>query len=176
MKVFPKLFLIWVVFLSVFMGASGWLLYGTLRGVATGAAMGAVSGLAVGLLHYWLVRRMSSGKSEGAMGLHHVRTVELRLPYDKAFDLCVESVGTIRRCTVRKEEREAGKISARAGINWKTWADTISFEVRNLGNGGIQVEVSSRPTIRMTVVDFGKNLDNVEKISGFLNAHSTSAE
>ena len=110
------------------------------------------------------------------MGVHHVRSVELRLPYDKAFELCVESLSTIKRCTIRNEERAQGKILARAGINWKTWGEVLSFELRHRGDEGTQIEISSRPAIRVTFVDFGKNLDNVEKISGFLNAHGTSAE
>ena len=160
MQFFLKLFMALLILVLVYMGFYGFFFLF----------------LAIGLVHYWLVRRMPSGKSEGAMGVHHVRSVELRLPYDKAFELCVESLSTIKRCTIRNEERAQGKILARAGINWKTWGDVLSFELRDRGDEGTQIEISSRPAIRVTFVDFGKNLDNVEKISGFLNAHGTSAE
>ncbi len=81
----------------------------------------------------------------------------------------------IKKCKIQKEDRYQGKIVARAGMTWRTWADVISFEVRKIGSDGIQVEVSSRPAVRTTLVDYGKNLENVEKIAGLLKAHSGSA-
>jgi hypothetical protein len=130
--------------------------------------------LSLGFLHIKSVKRMALGKSAEAMGVRHVRNVELRLPYDEAFDLCIESLSLIKKCKIHNEDRVQGKIVAKAGMTWKTWRDVISFEVRKIGNDGIQIEVSSRPALRTTVVDYGKNLENVEKIVGFLNAHSES--
>jgi len=108
------------------------------------------------------------------MGVHQVRNVELLLPYDKAFDLCVESLSLTKKCEIQDENRSQGKIFAKAGTTWKTWGDVISFEIRKTGNDRIQVEVSSRPAMSTTLVDFGKNLENVETIVGFLNAHDES--
>src|SRR4030042_3387264 len=106
------------------------------------------------------------------MGGHHVRNVELRVPYDEAFDLCIESLNVVKRSKIQKENRSQGKIVARTGMTWRTWGDVISFAIRNPGNDGIQIEVSSRPALRWTLIDYGKNLENVELIIGFLNAHS----
>ena len=130
--------------------------------------------LILGFLHYRSVKRMSFGTSEEAMGVHHVRNVELRLPYDKAFDLCIESLNLIKKCKIQKEDLSQGEIDARAGMTWRTFGDVISFEVRKIGDDRIQVEVSSRPAVRATLVDYGKNLENVEQIAGFLNAHNGS--
>jgi hypothetical protein len=110
---------------------------------------------------------MSYGKSEEAMGVYHVRNVELRLPYDKTVDLCIESLRLIKKCKIQKEDRSQGKIVARAGMTWRTWGDVISFDFLKIGNDRIQVEVSSRPAVRTTLVDYGKNLENVERIVGF---------
>jgi hypothetical protein len=35
--------------------------------------------------------------------------------------------------------------------------------------------VSSRPAVRTTLVDYGKNLENVERISAFLKEQSETA-
>lgn len=160
------------------MGISSSFLYGIPSGLAIGAVsviyFGGFMSLSLGFLHIKSVERMALGKSAEAMGVHHVRNVELRLPYDKAFDLCIESLSLIKKCKIRNEDRFQGRIVAKAGMTWKTWRDTISFEVRKTGNGGIQIEVSSRPALRTTMVDYGKNLENVEKIVEFLNAHSES--
>ncbi len=145
---------------------------GLVAGVAAGIFFGGAMSLILGFLHSRSVKRISSGQSEEAMDVHHVRDVHLRLPYDKAFDLCIKSLSLIKKCKIRNEDRSQGKIAARAGMTWKTWGDVISFDVRKMGKDGIQVEISSEPALRMTLVDYGKNLENVETLVGFLKAHS----
>lgn len=39
-------------------------------------------------------------------------------------------------------------------------------------NDAIRVDVWSKPAIGTTLVDYGKNLENVEKIISFLKEHS----
>jgi hypothetical protein len=36
-----------------------------------------------------------------------------------------------------------------------------------------EVEIESCPTVAMTIVDYGKSLDNVEKIASFLKKQTT---
>ncbi len=173
-----KLFLATGIPFGIFMGIFNSFKYGIfsslVAGVVGGIFFGGFMSLILGFLHRRSIRRMSSGKSEEAMGVHHVRNVELRLPYDKAFDLCIESLSLIKKCKIQNENRSQGKIVTKAGMTWKTWGDVISFEICKTGNDGIQVEVSSRPALRTTLVDYGKNLENVETIVGFLNAYDES--
>ena len=53
-------------------------------------------------------------------------------------------------------------------MSWKTWGYIISFEVRKIDNDRTQIKVSSRPAVSTTLVDYGSNLENVEKIISFL--------
>ncbi len=136
--------------------------------MSTGLLFGGLMALILGSLHIWSVRRMPAGRSEGALSVHHVREVELRLSYDEAFDLCVSSLAAVRKCRILREDRSLGKIDARAGMTWKTWGDVVSLEVRRTSGDLTRVEISSRPALRTTLVDCGKNLENVESITGFL--------
>ena len=83
--------------------------------------------LILGFLHSWSVKRTPSGKSEEPLGVYHVRNVELRLPHDKVFNLCIASISSIKKCKIQTEDRSQGKIIAKAGSNWKTWGDVISL-------------------------------------------------
>ncbi|MBC8413218.1 MAG: hypothetical protein ISR96_08210 [Nitrospira sp.] len=65
-------------------------------------------------------------------------------------------------------DRLNGEIIIKTGINWKTWGDTICFKLSSAGPNRTTVIVTSRPTIKTTIVDFGKNLENIIKITGFL--------
>jgi len=171
MNIYLKLFLATGIPFGILVG----ILSGPVYGLSAGIFFGGFMSLILGFLHSWSVKRMPSGKSEEAKGVYHVRNIDLQLPYDKAFDLCIESLDLIKRCKIRKEDRSQSKIDARAGITWKTWGDTISFDVRKIDNDRTQVEVSSRPSVRTTLVDYGKNLENVERISSFLKEQSETA-
>jgi len=174
MKRYLKLFLASAIPFGISMGIFNSFQHGIhsglVAGVVSGVFFGGLMSVILAFLHSRTVRRMPYGKSEEAMGVYHIRNVELMLPYDKAFDLCVEALSMIKNCKVQDEDRSQGKILGKAGKTWKTFGDTISFELTKIGNE-IQIEVSSRPTVPTTLVDYGKNLENVNKIEGFLKAH-----
>ena len=148
---------------------------GLMVGLLAGLFFGGFMSLLLGFLHTWSVKRISSGKSEEATSVHHVRSVELRLPYDKAFNLCIESLSLLKKYRIIEEDRSQGKIVAKTGMTWKSWGEVITFEVGEIGNDRTQIEVSSRPAVRTTLVDYGKNLENVKTIIFFLKKHAKTA-
>jgi len=105
------------------------------------------------------------------MGVHQMQKVELRLPYDKVFNLCVESLRLINKCMIQKEDRFQGRIDAKVGMTWKSVGEIITFEIWRVDNNRTQVEISSRPALGTTFFDFGKNSGNVETIISFLKEH-----
>ena len=183
MNLYKKLFLIFLA-IGISIGMIMGIIFSFQHGIRFGLvfiAIGAVFGLFGGFvslifafLHSWTVKRMPSGNTEESIGVHHVRNIELNLPYDMAFNLCLESLSLIKNCKVQNEDRAQGKILGKAGMTWKTFGDIISFEVSKNANNGIKVEVSSRPAVRTTLIDYGKNLENVDKIIGFFNTHAKS--
>lgn len=152
------------------------ILFSYLYGIDLGLQGGLVSGLIfgslmffiLGFLHSHAVKKIAGDTSKESMSTCQVRNIELPLPYDRTFNLCIKSLNLISRCRVKEEERSQGKIIARSSVNWKTWGDTISFEITGISNENTAVKVSSRPTSRTTIVDFGKNLENVITIVSFL--------
>ncbi len=149
---------------------------GLISGLIAGLIFGFITFIILGFLHSRAVKKIVHETSGNAMGIHHVRNIELQLPYHESFNLCVESLGLIRNSKIIEENRSQGKIIAKAGINWKTWGDTISFDITRMNNGHINVKVSSSPTARTTIVDYGKNLKNVETIISFLKKQGTGPE
>ena len=180
LKLHLKIFLVTGIPFGIFMGIFYSLKYGFPSGLIAGLfregiIFGVFMSLILGFLHSWSVKRMPYGKSEESLGVYHVRNVELRLPHDKVFNLCIASISSIKKCKIQTEDRSQGKIIAKAGSNWKTWGDVISLEVHKTDNYRTQVVVSSRPTVRATLVDYGKNLENVKIISSFLKEQSETA-
>jgi hypothetical protein len=151
-------------------------LFSHLYGFSAGLPAGLLSGLflgflmfiILGFLHSRAVEKIGGDRSEAAVAICQVREIELQLHYDKAFDLCMKSLRLIGRCRIQNEDRYEGKITAKSSINWKTWGDTITFEITGISNEKTALKVSSRPTSRSTLVDYGKNLHNVKTIISFL--------
>ncbi len=178
MNLYLKLFLALGIPPGILTGAFGSFLFGFPVGLFVGLIAGLFAGglfsLPVGYLHRLSVRRMLAvrrmpyGEPEGAMEVRHVRHVELRLPYDQAFDLCISSLNAVKKGRIRREDRPSGRIEAKAGMTWKSWGEVISFDLRRIDENRTRVELSSKPVLRTTLVDGGKNLENVEKIAGTL--------
>ena len=141
---------------------------GLISGLISGFFFGLVISVIMGSLHIHSVQKIAPELTEEAYGIHHVRNIRLQMPYDSAFGLCIKSLIPIKNGKVRELDHTQGKIIAKTSINWKTWGDTIIFDITEADNGYTDVKVSSRPTARTTLVDYGKNLENVEKIISFL--------
>lgn len=137
-------------------------------GLISGLIFGFVMFIILGFLHSRAVEKIAGHISEESMATCQVRNIELQLPYDSTFDLCMKSLNLISRCRIQEEDRSQGKITARSSVNWKTWGDTISFDITGISNEKTAVKVSSRPTARSTIIDYGKNLENVKIIVSFL--------
>jgi len=151
------------------------LFYGLWIGIAGGLFIGLIVGAVLlfimGPLHEMSVKKIAGDGSEGSTGVHHVREIEISRSYDESFDLCIRSLELISRSRVIEKDHSGGRIIAKAGLNWRTWGDSISFEISASGEGSSRIRVSSRPAARSTIVDFGKNLQNVNRVVSFLEGY-----
>jgi len=120
------------------------------------------------LAHRVSARWLSSENPEAIIDVHKVRIFELRYPYDQAIALCVLALDQISDCRINNVDEVLGRIEAKAGFSWKSYGEIISFDIFSIGHDCTQVELISKPLRQLTLVDYGKNLKNVEKILAFL--------
>ena len=144
---------------------------GITGGLLTGLIAGAVLFFIIGPLHEMSVKKIAGDGSDGSTGVHHARELEIPGSFDESFDLCTRSLDLISKCRVKEKDHSGGRIIAETGLNWRTWGDTISFEISAAGEKSSRIRVSSRPAASTTIVDFGKNLQNVNRILSFLEGH-----
>ncbi len=138
-----------------------------LNGILSGLVFGTIVSYILVSLHRALSRRVVPDASIADFDMHQERYIELNMPFEQAFSLCLQSLNTINRCRVMSSNHDHGDIKARTGLNWKTWGDDIQIKLTK-GRNNTEINISSRPSARSTLVDFGKNLDNVEKIRRYL--------
>jgi uncharacterized protein DUF1499 len=62
--------------------------------------------------------------------------------------------------TIRESDRAAGQISARARVNFRSWGERIHVYVDTEN----RVDITSESRYPLTLVDWGKNRWNVERI------------
>jgi hypothetical protein len=162
---------------GLFMGMLGWWAFKSfVKGMTFWLGMGVLFGLglsSLNLLHIAIIRRRY-GKSEELLKVHHTREVELSLSYDDAFDRCIEALKTLKSCEIQ-ENRHSGKIIAKKPPKIPflcKYPDLITIELYRVGDNRTKVKVSSRPFFHHVYVDYGSNLENVEKITSFLKKFS----
>ncbi len=115
------------------------------------------------------------GKSSELLKCYHTREIEIDIPYDEAFDLCLKAVKSLK-CNIREANRNLGKIMAikptKVPLDWLFNQDLITVELQKL-DGRTRIKISSQlypyPTTEY-YIDYGSNLENVEKIVDFLKS------
>lgn len=178
MRLYSKLFLGTGIPFGIFIGIFYSLKYefpiGLISGLFAGLFFGGLMSLILGTIHKKSVKKIQSKEAEDLEGVHQIRKIELSIPFDKAFDLCTKSINQIKKGKILKKDRTNGKINAKASMTWKTFGDKIKFSLIKLNDDTTEVEISSRPIVRTTLVDYGKNLRNVEIIEAFLREQEES--
>jgi hypothetical protein len=115
-----------------------------------------------------LSKRIQPEKPEEAQTVHHVREIELQLPYNDAFNMCRESLASIQYCAIKKKDLSQGKIVAEKVPSWRSMGEVITFDIKQVNARRTHIIVSSKPLLRTTIIDWGKNLENVQKITQYL--------
>ena len=135
--------------------------------------MGVISGITFGLVMaftYPTIEKVilkKSGYVEGQTKVVHSASWEVKLPINEAFNLCVESLRTLPKATIQTSDIITGTVTARTSITWKSWGEIIAFAISESG-GSCKIELTSRPRLKTTLVDYGKNLQNIDTIINFL--------
>jgi len=174
MKIYAELFLvlfaifslITVIFYLVGFGLSGELL----RWIWDDLLLAAVLAFLLTVLQIATVKRLPFKKDTSAFNFAHARSLELALSYNEIMKLCIASLGGIHGTRMREVSYAHGRIIAIVPSTWRYLSQVIAFDVQELGASVCAVKVSSSPAVSAVRVDFGKNLENIEKIVAFLKA------
>jgi hypothetical protein len=68
---------------------------------------------------------------------------------------------------MKMQEIENG-IILKTGMTWISWGEEIRIILQTKRESDFDYQISSRPKLKMTLVDFGKNLENVTRIENVM--------
>lgn len=152
-------------------GLSSGLTWDTLSFAAFSFALHSLIGFGLVAYHRAKVRSLTSDTSESAFSVRQERTLLLHLPFEQTFTVCKESLSVIDKHWLIEEKLIEGKILLRTKptlLEW--WRDTVTFTLTKAGDTLTEVKLESRPTGRTPLVDNGKNLRRVQKLTDFLQS------
>jgi hypothetical protein len=65
-------------------------------------------------------------------------------------------------------ETENG-ITLNTGMTWKSWGEEIKIILKSENNSDFEYQISSSPKLKTTIIDYGKNLQNLIRIENVIN-------
>jgi hypothetical protein len=134
-------------------------------GGASGLFFGVVMTAILGTMHVSGVRRILANPRREHFDVRQQCTIEVDLPVADTLELARRAVERLPRVHMDSVDSGAGKIHAQAGMTWKSWGESIDVSIVPGSAGGSVVTVESRPAMSSTILDYGRNLENVETIA-----------
>lgn len=115
----------------------------------------------------WINQRRL-GLKKGKLKVNNTVRFEIEASKQEVFEICEKSLVNIKKCIIEENNLVGGTLTAKTGVNWQTWGDYIFFQLEFIDDNKWMVNVSSRPIVKTTVIDYGKNKDNIRRIIEFI--------
>lgn len=143
------------------------IVFGLLFGVVLGGVLSAVQ--------WWMGRRAEGQGGTAAQGGARAhagaqRSLVVEAPLEDAYRRCLEVTEALRKAEVAEADRGTATIEVRTGTSWKSWGERVTLHLSDEGSGRTTVSITSRPSVRTTIFDYGKNRDNVARVADWLTA------
>jgi hypothetical protein len=102
-------------------------------------------------------------------------TVTLQQPVTDAYQRCLGATEALPGSKVKSADEAANRIELKTKMSMKSWGEKVALELSPEGEGATSVHVSSKPSVPITMADYGKNQANVNDVVGWLRG-APSAE
>jgi hypothetical protein len=152
------------------------------------AATGAVAGLFFGILMSAVLGRWQSRAADRRrrltdpaapdavdVGVHRRSTVRVEVPAAEILRRSSDAAGVLRRGRVTAVEEADRIVKLRVGMSWRSWGERVVLRLHPQTPSVTDVTVTSRPVFPWTLVDYGRNADNVERMLEWLRALANTA-
>ena len=137
---------------GAFGGAAGWIMFIVLRSLQRRA-----------------IDKLPHANKQFASEVEQDRKADFECNFEDIFQETINAIRTIDKSKVLNADKEAMLILAKTGLNWKTLGDKIKVSFEEKGTNHVSVQITSKPRLWTTTIDYGKNFDNVEKILAHLS-------
>jgi Zn-dependent protease with chaperone function len=130
--------------------------------IIMGLLYGSFFGIGMMLISVWSEKRLNSlGFTTINMNPIQQREIYIDQPVPEATKLCRDALLTIPKLRILSVDVASGFISAKVGMTWLSWGESVTLKLLSHSNGSF-VYIRSAPKLRFTIIDSGKGVENVE--------------
>lgn len=134
-----------------------------LVGFSLGFFIGAVMGLILQLWSELRFKKLFNNTEEKDFSIRQKRNFTLLQDIDSAYDSCREAVSEIGNIKI-KNEVEPTFIKAQSGFNFHSFGTEIKINLSPINENLTEIEISTAPALKTTLVDYGESLRIIEEL------------
>lgn len=121
-------------------------------------------GIGIGVASYYGDKQLRErGYDVSSTNLNQQLNVKVTASPEQVFERC-KRLELFKRIDVHDHDARHAKIVARTALTWKSFGETVQIIIRKINETQTRVCILSRPALKTTLLDFGKNLENVVTI------------
>jgi hypothetical protein len=109
------------------------------------------------------------------MGKDHAEEITVPRPIDDAYAQAVSAPEAFPRAKLKEADEQARRVELKVGMSFKSWGERVTIELAPEGDGATRAEIGSRASLGTTMVDYGKNYDNVQRVKDWLGGTGRSS-
>ena len=122
------------------------------------------------------IKKIASKDNQEAFKVRPQKNVIIFTHYDKAFDLCLDSLSVLGKGKIKKEDKTNGSIKFRTSMSWESFGHNITYEIKELTQVTTEVEIKSVPIPRTALLDYGEGFKHIEDIAKYLDEKNQEME
>ena len=95
------------------------------------------------------------------------------LPLSEAYQLCLGASAAIPKSKLKRADEAASKVELRTKISFKSFGEKVALVLSPEHERSTKVRISSKAIVPTTLVDYGKNQGNVNRLMIWLQRRRT---
>ena len=175
-KLYLKIFFVTGVFFSLWISFAGLGRLATMpqgKALAVSLIFGAIFGLLLslimGTLHILKVRKIAGESREGDIyATTQRREIKSALSGDRLFTMLTHYLKEVARFSLTGLPGVSGKLEAVSRVNLVTFGSRVTITIAQDERGASAINVSCKPRLMTTLVDYGESLKIVSDIARYL--------
>jgi hypothetical protein len=137
-----------------------------ITGAISGAVAGFLFGSAMAGFTYFSDKNLKKkGIVNDSISVNQTQSLMISLPSETVESVIREAILSIRKAKIKSIS--SSSIEAKTGFTWKSFGEDIIVTLERR-NSSTFAKIKSKSSLRTTIVDYGKNLENVQDISRYI--------
>jgi hypothetical protein len=152
------------------------LFFGIFRSIKAGSLLGFVDGMLFGLLlaivlvpiivSLDIFQRFKNYRKYQRVdfNVNQVRRLLIKDEYNLIFNKLCDFLKDRKEFTIYNKDLGKGIIEADVKKSWKSFGEKLQIRLWKGSDGKVYAEITSKPKIVLTMIDYAKNFENIESI------------